>query len=224
MGKGFMVVIEGTDGSGKHTQTSKIYERFLSEGKKVLMIEYPRYDSNSSALVKMYLGGEFGENAKEISPYIASSFYAVDRIADYLKHWKKYYDEGYIIVADRYTTANMVHQAGKISDREERIKLLDWVQDHEYNVLGLPKPNLVYFLSVSPEMNQNLMKDREKLDIHEKDLNHLKDSYNNAVELAKIYDWKHIDCIKNGQMRTVDDIHQEIYDICLEKMSEGKKQ
>lgn len=218
MSKGRIVVIEGTDGSGKHTQTKRLYDRLISENEKVMMIEYPRYDSDSSALVRMYLNGEFGENAKTISPYVASSFYAVDRIADYTKYWKKQYEEGYTIIADRYTTANMVHQAGKIADRDERLKLLNWIEDHEYNVLGLPKPDLIYFLSVPPEMNQDLMKDREKLDIHERDINHLRDSYNNAVELVDIYDWRHIHCINDGKMRTIDDIHEEIYNIFVDEI------
>lgn len=211
MAKGMVIVIDGTDGSGKHTQVKKMHERLLSENEKVLMIEYPRYDSDSSALVKMYLNGEFGKNPKVINPYVASSFYAVDRIADYTKYWKKYYDEGYIIIADRYTTANMVHQAGKIHDKAERTKLLDWIQDFEYNILGLPKPDLIFFIDVPPELNTKLMDSREFKDIHEKDINHLRDSYNNALELVQDYDWHRLECIKDGKLRTIDDVHEEVY-------------
>ncbi len=220
MAKGKIIVLEGTDGSGKHTQTKKLFERLKEERKNVISIEYPRYESDSSALVRMYLNGEFGENAKNISPYVASSFYAVDRIADYMKHWKKYYDEGYVIIADRYTTANMVHQAGKTSDKEERTKLLNWIADHEYNILGLPVPDLVYFLAVTPEANQHLMKTREKLDIHEKDINHLRDSYNSAMELVSTYNWTQINCIRDGVLRDIEDIHEEIYKTYKEKIGE----
>ena len=127
MGKLF--VIDGTDGSGKQTQFQKLQESLTKDGIDYKVVSFPNYDSPSSSLVKMYLSGEFGENAKEISPYIASTFYAADRYATFQKGYKKYYEDGGIILADRYTTANMVHQAGKIKDEEKREKFLNWLWD-----------------------------------------------------------------------------------------------
>ena len=138
MGKLF--VIDGTDGSGKQTQFNKLAERLEKENIKFKKISFPNYDSPSSSLVKMYLDGEFGENAKDISPYIASTFYAADRYATYKKNLEEFYKNGGIILADRYTTANMVHQAGKISNKEEREKFLNWLWDFEFNLYGIPVP------------------------------------------------------------------------------------
>ena len=124
MGKLF--VIDGTDGSGKQTQFNKLQERLKKDGVDFRVVSFPNYDSPSSGLVKMYLSGEFGENAKDVSPYIASTFYAADRYATFKTGYQEYYDNGGIILADRYTTANMVHQAGKIDNEEEREKILNW--------------------------------------------------------------------------------------------------
>lgn len=216
MGKLF--VIDGTDGSGKQTQFEKLKERLSKDGIDYKVVSFPNYESQSSSLVKMYLSGEFGENAKEISPYIASTFYAADRYATFKTKYQKYYDEGGIILADRYTTANMVHQAGKIDNKEERKKFLDWLWDFEFNLYGLPIPTEVFFLNMPVEKSLELMKNREnkfthqdKKDIHEKDINHLKDAHSAACEVAKEYNWFEINCIKNEKLRTIEDIHEEIY-------------
>ena len=216
MGKLF--VIDGTDGSGKQTQLSRLQERLTSENIDFKTVSFPNYDSPSSSLVKMYLAGEFGENPNEISPYIASTFYAADRYATFQTGFKKYYEDGGIILADRYTTANMVHQAGKIHDKEERKKFLDWLWDFEFNLYGLPIPTEVFFLNMPVEKSIELMKDREnkithesKKDIHERDKNHLKDAYNAACDVAKDYNWYEIHCVKDNQIRTIEDIHEEIY-------------
>ena len=132
MGKLF--VIEGTDGSGKQTQFRKLQERLSEENINYRVVSFPNYENASSSLVKMYLSGEFGENAKDVSPYIASTFYAADRYATYKRYYEDYYKDGGIILADRYTTANMVHQAGKIADEKERKKFLDWLFDLEFNL------------------------------------------------------------------------------------------
>ena len=158
MGKLF--VIDGTDGSGKQTQFQQLQESLLKDGIDYKVVSFPNYDSPSSALVQMYLSGEFGENAKEISPYIASTFYAADRYATFQTGYKKYYEDGGIILADRYTTANMVHQAGKIKDEKEREKFLNWLWDFEFNLYGLPVPNEVFFLNMPVEKSIELMKDR----------------------------------------------------------------
>ena len=142
MGKLF--VIDGTDGSGKQTQLEKLKERFEKDGIDYKLVSFPNYDSPSSSLVKMYLAGEFGENAKDVSPYIASTFFAADRYATYKKDYEEYYKNGGIILADRYTTANMVHQAGKIANEKEREKFLEWLWDFEFNLYGLPVPTEVF--------------------------------------------------------------------------------
>ncbi len=216
MGKLF--VIDGTDGSGKQTQFQQLQESLTKDGIEYKVVSFPNYNSPSSALVKMYLSGEFGENAKEISPYIASTFYAADRYATFQTGYKKYYEDGGIILADRYTTANMVHQAGKIKDEDEREKFLNWLWDFEFNLYGLPVPNEVFFLNMPVEKSIELMKDREnkfthqeKKDIHERDINHLKDAYEAACDVSKKYNWYEIKCVKNNEIRTIEDIHQEIY-------------
>ncbi len=216
MGKLF--VIDGTDGSGKQTQFQKLQESLTKDGIDYKVVTFPNYDSPSSSLVKMYLSGEFGENAKEISPYIASTFYAADRYATFQKRYKKYYEDGGIILADRYTTGNMIHQAGKIKDEEEREKFLNWLWDFEFNLYGLPVPSEVFFLNMPIKNAVDLIKDREnkfthqdKKDIHERDVNHLKDAYEAACDVSKKYNWYEIKCVKNNEIRTIEDIHQEIY-------------
>ena len=216
MGKLF--VIDGTDGSGKQTQFQKLQESLTKDGIDYKVVSFPNYDSPSSSLVKMYLSGEFGENAKEISPYIASTFYAADRYATFQTGYKKYYEDGGIILADRYTTGNMIHQAGKIKDEEEREKFLNWLWDFEFNLYGLPVPSEVFFLNMPIENAVDLIQNREnkfthqdKKDIHERDINHLKDAYEAACDVSKKYNWYEIKCVKNNEIRTIEDIHQEIY-------------
>lgn len=216
MGKLF--VIDGTDGSGKQTQFKKLQERLEKENVKYKTVSFPNYESSSSSLVKMYLSGEFGKNAKDVSPYIASTFYAADRYATFKKELEEYYNNDGIILADRYTTANMVHQAGKIKNKEEREKFLDWLWDYEFNLYGLPVPTKSFFLNIPPEYAIKLMENREnkftheqEKDIHERDKNHIIDSYNSACNLVEKYDWYEVKCIKNGNLRTIEDIHEEIY-------------
>ena len=216
MGKLF--VIDGTDGSGKQTQFEKLKERLSKDGVDYKTVSFPNYDSPSSSLVKMYLSGEFGTNAQEISPYIASTFYAADRYATFQTGYKKYYEDGGIILADRYTTANMVHQAGKIKDKEERDKFLKWLWDFEFKLYGLPIPTEVFFLNMPTEKALELMKDRKskfdenaKKDIHERNETHMRDAYKAACVVAKDYNWFEIKCMKDNELRRIDDIHEEIY-------------
>lgn len=216
MGKLF--VIDGTDGSGKQTQFQKLQERLDKEGIEYKTVSFPNYDSPSSSLVKMYLSGEFGENAKDVSPYIASTFYAADRYATYKKDLEEYYNNGGLILADRYTTANMVHQAGKISDEKEREKFLNWLWDFEFNLYGLPVPTEAFFLNMPPEYAFKLIENRknkftheDKKDIHERDKNHIIDSYNAACSLVDKYNWYEVKCVKEDKLRTIEDIHEEIY-------------
>ncbi|MCI9039141.1 MAG: thymidylate kinase [Clostridia bacterium] len=216
MGKVF--VIDGTDGSGKQTQFERLQNRLTEEGIDYRTVSFPNYDSPSSSLVKMYLSGEFGENAKDVSPYIASTFYAADRYATYTTKYKEYYENGGIILADRYTTANMVHQAGKIQDKEEREKFLEWLWNLEFELYGLPVPAEVFFLKMPPEKALELIKSREnkfthstQKDIHERDKSHITDSFNAACSVAQKYNWYTVECTKDGQVRTIDDIHEEIF-------------
>ena len=216
MGKLF--VIDGTDGSGKQTQLAKLTERLKEEGVNFKVVSFPNYEHQSSSLVKMYLSGEFGENAQEVSPYIASTFYAADRYATFQTGYKKFYEDGGIILADRYTTASMVHQSGKIKNKEEREKFLDWLCDFEFNLYGLPVPTKAFFLNMPTNYAVKLMEKREnkfthdaKKDIHERDPQHLLDAYNAACELVQKYDWHEVKCVKDDKIRSIDDIHEEIY-------------
>ena len=216
MGKLF--VIDGTDGSGKQTQLETLKKRLMNEKIDFRTVSFPNYNSPSSALVKMYLEGEFGTDAKAISPYIASTFFAADRYATYVTQYKEYFEKGGIILADRYTTANMVHQAGKITNESERKKFIDWLWDFEFNLYGLPIPTEVFFLNMPPKFSLKLMKDREnkithdnKKDIHENNAEYLKEAYNAACKLAKEYNWYEINCIENNNIRTIKDINDEIF-------------
>ena len=223
MGKLF--VIDGTDGSGKQTQFDLLKKRLDEEKIDYRTVSFPNYESPSSSLVKMYLSGEFGENAKDVSPYIASTFYAADRYATFQKEYKEYYKNGGIILADRYTTANMVHQAGKIDDEKEREKFLNWLFDLEFNLYELPVPNKVFFLNMPPEKVKELIKNREnkfthnnKKDIHERDEKHLQDAYNAACSLVEKYNWNEIKCVRNNEIRTREDIHNEIFNIVQKEL------
>lgn len=216
MGKLF--VIDGTDGSGKQTQLEMLKRRFSKERIDYKAVSFPNYDSPSSSLVKMYLAGDFGKNAKDVSAYIASTFYAADRYATYKKDLEEYYNNGGIILADRYTTSNMVHQAGKIHDKGERKKFLNWLYELEFGIYKIPIPDRVFFLDMPTEKSVELMKNREnkithdmKKDIHEKDINHLKEAYIAAKEVAKDYNWYTVNCVKCDKIRTIEDIHEEIF-------------
>lgn len=216
MGK--IIVIEGLDGSGKQTQSEKLYNRLINEGYKVKKIAYPRYENASSSLVKMYLSGEFGKDANEISPYIASTFYAVDRYASYKQDYEDFYKNGGILILDRYVTANMVHQSGKIDNLEEKEKFLTWLSDFEYGLFGIPKPDKVFFLNIPPKVSQTLIKNREnkfshekQKDIHESNATYLNKAYDNACYLINKYNWDEINCTESEELRAIDDIHEEIY-------------
>ncbi len=192
-----LIVIEGLDGSGKATQTSLLYEA-LSEQYEVRKISFPDYDEPSSALVKLYLSGAFGEDPNAVNPYAASSFYAVDRYASYKKFWENDYLSGKVILADRYTTSNMIYQAEKVAFAE-REAFIRWIREFEYGKLGLPKPDLVLYLDMPPEISQKLISGRYKgdearKDIHERNLTFLKKCRENALFAAKADSWKIIRC------------------------------
>jgi len=223
---GKLIVIEGLDSSGKQTQTELLCKALSEKGIPVKKISFPCYDSDSSALVKMYLAGKFGQNAGDVNPYAASSFYAVDRYASFKTDWSEHYNRGGIVVADRYTTSNMIHQAGKISDLGERDKYLKWLYEYEFAYLGLPKPDKVLFLEMPPEVSERLMKERankitgeSEKDIHEKDKSHLENSYNSALYVAEKFGWTRVSCVCDGKLRTIDDIHEEVLAYALKEVN-----
>ena len=217
MSKGKLITIEAGDGSGKATQTKALYDRLLAEGYQVLKVEYPDYQSESSALVRMYLGGEFGQQAENVSAYGASAFFAVDRYASYLLKWRQAYESGWIILADRYTTSNMVHQAVKLKDSAEREEFLTWLWDFEFGRLQLPVPDRVIYLDMPPEISDRLINSRaakdssRQKDIHEKDTSYLHHCHRAYNEVAEKYGWGKISCAQQGNLRTVQDIHEDVY-------------
>ncbi|MEF9970071.1 MAG: thymidylate kinase [Ruthenibacterium sp.] len=213
MGK--LIVLEGLDGSGKATQTKLLYEALQKSGENVMQITFPNYDSPSSALVKMYLGGAFGAAAGDVNAYAASSFYSVDRYASYKTIWGDFYKQGGTVVSDRYTTSNAVHQCSKLAPAEWDA-YLDWLFDLEYQRIGIPKPDLVIYLDVAPAVSQSLMNTRyhgneAKKDIHEKDVAYLQKSREAAQYCAEKLHWKKIDCCENGVMRSIEAIHADVY-------------
>ncbi len=213
-----LIVIEGVDSSGKATQTSLLKEKLTLLGKNIRSVEFPNYASESSSVVKMYLGGEFGSDPNAVSPYAASMLFAVDRLASVKVTWKDIFSGGNIVIADRYTTSNMVHQASKISDMKKKDAFLDWLYDLEYVKLDLPEPDLVIFLDMPVENARQLMEKRANKidnssvkDIHERNEEYLKKSYDNAVFVADKYNWTTVHCTKDGNLRTIEDISDEIF-------------
>ena len=224
---GILIVIDGVDSSGKQTQTDMLFKRLQKEGKHVRKVSFPAYESPSSSLIKMYLDGEFGTKPDDVNAYVASSFYAMDRFATYRSDWGKDYNSDTVIIADRYVTSNMIHQAGKITDAAEKEAFLDWVYDLEYVKCGLPKPNVTIFLDMPVEYAVELMSSRankingsDKKDIHESDIGYLQKSYDNAVFVAKRYGWKRIACVDNGRIKTPEEISDEIYCAVCDEIGE----
>ncbi|WP_291256498.1 thymidylate kinase [Fusobacterium sp.] len=217
---GRVIVIEGTDSSGKETQTKRLFERLERDGIKIKKLSFPNYESPACEPVKMYLAGAFGDKALDINPYPVSTMFAIDRYASYKMEWESFYKSEGVVVTDRYTTSNMVHQASKIEDKEKKEEYLNWLEDLEYKKMNIPAPDLVIFLNMPTEMAVKLMAERknkitgeEKKDIHEQDTNYLKKSYENACEIARKYEWKEIKCVDEGRLKTIEEIGEEIYSI-----------
>ena len=212
MGK--LIVFEGTDGSGKSTQFKRLTERLAAEGRPFQRLVFPQYDKPSSALIRMYLGGEFGAHPQDVNAYAASTFYAVDRYASYRQVWQSWYESGGLVLSDRYTTSNAVHQASK-EPPERRAEFLRWLYDLEYDRLGLPRPDLVLYLDVPVEFTAQLMRHREAetnthADIHEQDGAYLRRCREGAREIARDLGWSVIDCAAGDAPRTVEDIRREV--------------
>ena len=213
MGK--LIVIEGTDGSGKSTQFRLLTDCLESEQVKFQKLVFPQYSEPSSALIRMYLGGEFGKSPSDVNAYAASAFYSVDRYASYRKVWGKWYEEGGLVVSDRYTTSNAVHQTSK-EPEDKREDFLNWLYDFEYDKLGLPRPDLVIYLDVPTDFTEKMLRHRETetnthADIHEQDMQYLATCRRMGRAAAEHYGWTVIRCVRNGAMRSMEDIHEEIY-------------
>ena len=212
MGK--LIVFEGTDGTGKSTQFALLTKRLQNENVSFRRLQFPQYLEPSSALIRMYLNGEFGENPNDVNAYAASSFYAVDRYAGYKSDWGRFYEEGGILIADRYTTSNAVHQCSKLPP-EQWEEFLHWLFDYEFHLLGLPAPDCVIYLQVDPAVSQKLMTqryhgDESKKDVHEKDVEYLARSRKAAEFCAAHLGWQTVPCTCGDGMRSIEEIGQEV--------------
>ena len=217
MSKGKLIVLEGLDGSGKATQAKLLAAHLKEQGFSVREITFPNYESDSSALVKMYLSGQFGQHPDDVNAYAASSFYAVDRYASYKKDWGSFYENGGIVIADRYTTSNAVHQASKLPEGE-REEFFRWLADFEYGRLGLPQPDLVLWMDMPLELSVANLRRREadthtQADIHEVDTGYLSTCRQAAAQAARAYGWRRVDCAPGGMARSVEDIHREVMEL-----------
>ncbi len=212
MGK--LIVIEGLDGSGKSTQLERLPSILKEHGINAKTVSFPNYESDSSALVKMYLGGAFGSKPNDVNAYAASSFYAVDRFASYKADWGEFYNNGGTVVCGRYTTSNAVHQASKLPSGEWE-GFLSWLYDFEYNKIGIPAPDMVIFLDVPNDVSQKLLSkrysgDEAKKDIHERDTDYLKHCREAALFTARFSGWEIISCAENGELRSIEQIAADI--------------
>ena len=216
MGK--LIIFEGLDGSGKGTQTNLLCQALRARGADLRQITFPDYESDSSALVRMYLSGRFGQRPDDVNAYAASTFYAVDRFASYKTDWGEFYRTGGLVVSDRYTTSNAVHQCSKLPPMHWD-GFLDWLFDFEYKKMGIPAPDAVVYLSVDVEVSQGLLAaryhgDAAKMDIQEKDTEYLARSRAAAEYCAHKLGWRRIDCTREENrkkiMRTPEDIHAEV--------------
>lgn len=221
MGK--LIVFEGIDGSGKSSQYRLLCDRCREEGIEFENIVFPRYNEESSALIRMYLGGAFGSDPSNVNAYAASTFYAVDRYASYVTDWGTYYHNGGIILSDRYTTSNAVHQGCKLTE-DKLPDFFDWLYDLEYNRMGLPKPDLVLYLDVDVQtslerMSQRRAEDGSTADIHEKDPAYLEKCLNLGHHAAAHYGWTMIDFKRDGEIRSLEEKHEEIYQIVKQVLS-----
>lgn len=223
---GKLIVLEGTDGSGKSTQFAALCTRLEQEGRSVQRLVFPQYDEPSSALIRMYLGGEFGKNPGDVNPYAASAFYAVDRYASLKKVWGEGYQNGGLILSDRYTTSNAVHQTAKC-DLEEREAFLRWLDDFEHEKLGLPRPDLVVYLDMPTAQSVKLLKKRQaetgtRGDIHEEDVNYLAICRDCALQAAELLSWRVIPCLDGaGNLRSIEEIHEKIWRLTAPVLGEG---
>lgn len=219
MGK--LIVVEGLDGSGKATQTALLCDSLKERGVGLRRVSFPNYEEPSSALVKMYLNGEFGRDPQAVNAFAASSFYAVDRFASYRKFWQEDYQSGTVIVADRYVTSNIVYQLVKLP-RDQWDFFIDWAQDFEYSKLELPRPDVTVYLDMPPEISQKLLSERyhgdeSKKDIHESNRSFLDACRECAAYAAKKLSWQVINCAIGDNAKTIEAIHDEVMDAVIKE-------
>ena len=212
--QGKLIVFEGTDGSGKATQSELLCQELTRRGIPYRKLTFPRYQEESSALVRLYLGGAFGQKPGDVNAYAAASFYSVDRYASYKQDWGSYYEQGGLLIADRYTTSNAIHQMSKLPP-EQWESFLGWLFDFEFHLLGLPAPDEVIYLQVDPAVSQKLMTgryhgDESRKDVHEKDIEYLARSRRAAEYCAAHLGWATVHCTENGAMRTIEEIQAEV--------------
>ena len=214
--KGKIIVIEGTDCSGKETQSKLLEKRLNEQGKKCVRFSFPMYDTPTGKIIGGdYLGKPeispslFPEGAVNVDPRVVCLYYAADRKYNMPKI-EKYLEDGYYVILDRYTTSNLAHQGSKIKDDDERFNMYQWIDKLEYWLLKLPKPDITIFLHVPYENTIELRKNREFVDEHEKSEDHLKSAEKAYVELSELYNWEKIECIKDKKLRTIEDINDEI--------------
>lgn len=211
---GKLIVFEGTDGSGKATQARLLCGELDRRGTAYRKIDFPRYGQPSAAMVQEYLSGALGRDPGDVNAYAASLFYAVDRYASYKQDWGNFYEGGGLVVADRYTTSNAVHQASKLPEGE-RQAYLDWLFDLEYRLLGLPRPDLVIYLDMPVEISESMMRCRERdtgsqADIHERDEAYLRRCRDNAEEVARRCGWSVVSCAAEGKPLPPEAIHSQV--------------
>jgi len=219
--KGKMIVIEGTDCSGKETQSKLLVEKLIKQGKKAIYLSFPMYHTATGRIVgECYLGKEelgpcwFSEGSTNLDPKIACLYYAADRKYN-INKILEYVSKGYYVIVDRYTSSNMAHQGGKIHDKDERFNIYQWIDKLEYWLLDLPKPDLTIFLHMPYTYSLELRKNRTFTDGHEQSIDHLKNAVDAYVELSELYNWSRIECIKDDKIKTIDEINKEILDIIL---------
>ena len=219
---GRLIVIEGTDCSGKGTQSTKLYDRLISEGYKVYKTSFPMYDTPTGKIIGgPYLGKEsiskgwFPEGANNVPGKVASLYYAADRLynIDIINH---YLDNDYIVILDRYVTSNMGHQAGKISNKEERLEMFKWLEKLEYDFLSLPRPDIKLFLHMPYTYSKELQKNRQELDELEKSKENMINAENAYLEMVELYDFKKIECVNNNNLKSIEEIHEEIFKVVID--------
>lgn len=214
---GKLIVFEGTDGSGKSTQFKALCDRLTKQDTTYEKLVFPQYKEPSSALIRMYLAGEFGSHPGDVNPYAASAFYAVDRYASMKKVWGNYYKDGGLILADRYTTSNAVHQSAKLPEGE-RADFCRWLDEFEHDRLELPRADLVLYLDMPTDFAVKLLRSREQstnttADIHEVDDSYLATCRSAALQAAGVLGWTVIPCVENGRLRSIDEIHDQIWSL-----------
>ena len=214
---GNLIVFEGIDGSGKSTQFELMCKRLSDEDHEFKRLVFPRYTEPSSMLIRMYLAGDFGDRPDSVNAYAASSFYAVDRYASFVQDWRDYYESGGLILTDRYTTSNALHQGAKIP-AAQREQYFNWLYDYEFNLIGLPAPDLVIYMDIDADYAAKRLERRQtetgtSADIHESDMSYLQSSADSGKQAAAQFGWHRISCVESGTERGQHDIHTDIYNI-----------